>query len=350
MALRCVWSYLLCVVKGNDLAQSQQIALAWFSFAGQFYYRDGILRKGAGSLEEALARGEVQSEAVAWSLGYAPLDAFSFGFQGSFRTSPSASGAFNINSGTPGQNSTSLHFHDDSFLARITCDSTEIVIDGKRRSGNDAREGSDGSDTTVVPGLSAFRGRSIDFKGRIKVKGRSRDISGVAYFQQVRSHIPLLPWDWCYCVLPDGSIAGISTLRIGRNLIASERRVRFDGISFFDLSIFSRGFFMDGRTGRLFRMTRSKVVKSTIEGEQCAKLILANDGISCQMEIDLKIEDAHRFKFSRTTLPFFNLGFHYQSSIGTIKEFSFKNQCNEEDNRLFHTGICNLERTYGFMP
>lgn len=349
MTIRCVWSYLLCIVEGRDRTQSQQIVLAWFSFAGRSYRRDGILRDGAGKIEEALGNGEIQSEVVAWSLGYEPQSAFSFGFQGGFRTSPSSSGAFNINGGMPGQNFTSLEFYEDTLLARICSDSIEIAINGERRCGNGGREGIDSSDTTVVSGLSAFRWRSIDFKGRIEARGHSQDINGIAYFQQVRSHIPLLPWDWCYCVLPDGSISGISTLRIGRDLIPNEKHIRSDRISLFDLSIFSRGFFLDGRTGKLFRMTRSRVVNSIIEGEGCVKRILASDGNGCQITLDVKIEGAHTFKFSRAALPFFNLAFHYRSSIGSVQKFSFENQRNESFSRLFHTGICNLERTYGVM-
>lgn len=349
MTLRCVWSYLLCVVEGSDAAHSRQVALAWFSFAGKSYCRDGISCAGAGRIEEALAKAEVQSEAVAWSLGFDPEEAFSVGFQGSFSTSPTVNGAYDIGGGTQGKNASSLKLFDDTLLASICCGPVEIAIKGKRRFPNETREESDSSDTTVVPGLSAFRWRCVDFTGRMTVRDHSRDLGGVAYFQQVRSHIPLLPWDWCYCVFPDGSIAGISTLRIGRDLIADERHIRSDRISLLDLPIFSRGFFLDGRTGRLFRMTRSKVVRSTGEQDGQKKRILASDGQGCQMQLDVIIDDAHSFNFSRTTSRLPGRRFHYRSSTGAVRNFSFRNERAESDNRSFQTGTCNLERTYGIM-
>lgn len=349
MTLRCVWSYLLCVVEGSSSARSRQVALAWFSFAGKSYNRDGISRAGAGSIEDALTKAEVQSEAVAWSLGFDPQEAFSVGFQGSFRTSPTVNSAYDLDGGTQEIGTSSLKLSDETLLANICCGPVKIAISGKRRFPYGARGGRDNSDTTVVPGLSAFRWRCIDFSGRMNVRGHSREIDGVAYFQQVRSHIPLLPWDWCYCAFPDGSIAGISTLRIGRDLIVSEKHVRSGRISSLDLPIFCRGFFVDSKTGRFFRMTRSKVVRSASKRNEQKKRILASDGQGRRMQFEVIIEDAHNFDFSRSTLRHPGCRFHYRSSTGAVRDFSFQNERDESDNRSFQTGVCNLERTYGIM-
>ena len=334
----------------GDCAQGQQIALAWYSFAGRSYRKDGAPRDGAGNIDASLARGEFQSEALAWSLGFGPQEAFSVGFQGRFRASPSASGALDISDIVPGSDSARRTLRDDSLLASLRCDGVDIAINANKQSVGKMSVISDSPETKVVPGLSAFRLRLLDFEGRLQIDGRTQVISGVAYFQQVRAHIPLLPWDWCYCIFPDGSLAGISTLRIGRDLFASDKNIKSDSISTFDMPIFSRGFFLDGKNGKLFRMARSKVVSSiSIEGRGRVKRIVASDDSGSHMQFDVVVLDSHSLEFSRDQWPFSNPAFYYRSSVGAVEKFSFKRRGSEIDNRSFETGFCNLERTYGLM-
>jgi len=349
MPLRCVWSYLLCVADGSESAEPGQLALAWFSFGGKTYSRDGIPRAGAGRLDKALRLGEVQSEAVAWSLGFDQPNLFSVAFDGNFHASLGASGAYDITGGGEDQSALNLTLKDETLSANLVCGPVAISIDGKWRSSKNIAGEPDTSGTNVVAGLSAFRWRCIDFSGQLNVGDHARTLGGVAYFQQVHSYIPLLPWDWCFCVFPDGSIAGISTLRVGRDLIADFQHVQSDRISRIDMTVFSRGFFLDGATGRLFRMKRSKVVRPLGEQERSVRRILASDGQGCRMQIDVTVQSAHSFEFGRRMFPFPDRRFYYRSCAATVRGFSFQNDRDTRDSRFFRTGICNLERTYGIM-
>lgn len=350
MKLRSVWSYLLCVIKDGHSAKGQQIVLAWYSFAGRSYRRDGAPCTGAGNIADSLARGELQSEALAWSLGFDPQEAFSVGFQARFRATPSSTGALDICDILPSKNSASLKIYDDKLLASLRCDGVDIAITAKRQSVGKHSVISDSPETNVLPGLSAFRLRLLDFNARLKTDRCTEDVGGVAYFQQVRSRIPLVPWDWCYCVFPDGSLAGISTFRVGRDLFASDKNIRSDDISAFNMPIFSRGFFLDGRSGKLFRMARSKVVSSiNIEGRGRIKSIVASDGSGFHMQFDVVVQDSHSLEFARDLRPFSNLNFCYRSSVGSVEKFIFEKRGSEIGRRSFETGSCNLERTYGLM-
>lgn len=349
MPLRCVWSYLLCVADGSEFAEAGQLALAWFSFRGKTYSRDGIPHAGAGRLDEALRVGPVQSEAVAWSLGFDQPNLFSVAFEGNFHVSLGASGAYDITGGGKDQSALNLRLKDETLFASLACGPVEVSIEGKWRSSKNIAGEPDTAGTNVVAGLSAFRWRRIDFSGQLKVGDHGRTLGGVAYFQQVHSHIPLLPWDWCFCVFPDGSIAGISTLRVGRDLIADVQHVQSDRISLIDMTVFSRGFFLDGATGRLFRMKRSKVVRLPGEQDTSIRRILASDGQGCRMQIDVTVQSTHSFEFGRRMFPFPGRRFHYRSCAATVQDFSFQNDRDIRDSRFFSTGTCNLERTYGIM-
>lgn len=350
MRLRCIWSYLLCVIRSSDGAQSRQVALAWYAFAGRSYRRDGVSRDGAGDIAEALARGEIAAEAVAWSLGFEPEDAFSVGFQGRFRSVTSMSGALDIGTVALGQNSASIEVCDDGLFANLCCNGIEVEIGAKGLLCGTAIGSQESPETTIIPGLSAFRWRSLEFQGRLKTRNSVQEIQGTAYFQQVHSRIPLLPWDWCYCVFSDGSLAGVSTLRLGRDLFASKRYIESDCTSRLNKQIFSRGFFLDGESGRSFRMTRSSVFGSTdVDGKRQVKHIAAHNEDGSRMQFDVVIQDSHAFQFSRGSGVFSNPRFHYRSSLGAVENFRFERAGSVCENRSIDSGHCNLERTFGLM-
>ncbi len=311
---------------------------------------DGEQCEGAGNIADALARGEIAAQAISWSLGFEPVETFSVNFQGHFRNATSENGALNIRTLGPGPNSASLEVGNGGLLATMRCDGVDVEIQANKPSGRNGIGDFDSPDTTVVSGLSAFRWRSLEFQGRLKIGNTVQDIRGTAYFQQVRSHIPLLPWDWCYCVLPNGCRAGISTLRLGSDLFASERYIESDRISRFNKRIFSRGFFLDGETGRSFRMTRSRVVGSTaVDGKGRVKHIVARDEEGTRMQFDVVIQDTHALQFSRGKGVLSIPAFHYRSSLGAVENFVFERQGHAHDYRSFDAGCCNLERTFGLM-
>lgn len=348
--LRCIWWYLLCLVENENFQGGKQIILAWYSFAGSSYLRNGLLRHGSGKLEQCLDQGSIQCEVLAWSLDAKQKDTFFAGFTDRFEVEASPGGRFRLCGIGSGDKSAYISVCSPNLSAAFCCDGIEISLTGKRRPIREVKSEFIKAKTSVVSGLSAYRFHMLDLEGTLNYKGDMQRLRGIAYFQHVRSYLPLLPWDWCYSRFPDGSVAGVSVLRLGRDLLScgvnSEREHR----SKIELPIYSRGFFIDGPTGTLTRLTKASLTNPKIsDSGKYIQHVEASDGRHVNMQWDVFPVTSHSLVFAREYMPFLHSQFSYKSSYGEVRNFSLTRSDSDTGNRTIEIGYCNLERAHGFI-
>lgn len=349
MNLRCIWWYLLCMLEDGSFKGNRQIVLAWYSFSGRAYRRNGENRTAASNLERSMERGRLQCEALAWSLGPNQRDNFFVGFDDCFELDSSPMDVFHLSTPDSGKACACLSVCSPELSAAFSCGEIEIKITGRRRLLTQVGSQHADQTTSVILGLSAYRFRALDFEGSLNLKGEMQPIKGVAYFQHVRSYLPLLPWDWCYCSFPDGSVAGISALRLGRDLLPHWGHDENEARRKINFPIFSRGFFIDGISGSFTRLSRAGVHCCRTESGEIIKRVEASNGGLVRMQWDVHEHDWNSLAFTRKALPLFESHFRYKSSRGVVRNFSLAREDCAAGGRIINIGHCNLERTIGMF-
>ena len=119
------------------------------------------------------------------------------------------------------------------------------------------RDGPEGVTSSRL--LTAARERRFHFEGEMAVDGRPERIKGIGYWQRVSFHAPLLPWHWHYAVFSDGSVAAVSAIYVGLNLLRGKHHLWPSQLENFGLYLASRGYFIDGRSEVFTRFDRARV-------------------------------------------------------------------------------------------